>query len=64
MLLPLTAVLGWKWGATGAAGAMVAASGAFVVMWAVLIFRIRNEVLRLPTSPEELVEPPAELAAQ
>lgn len=64
VLLPLTAVLGWKWGATGAAGAMVAASGAFVVMWAVLIFRIRDEVLRLPTSPEELVEPPAELAAQ
>ncbi len=63
VLLPLTAVFGYEWGATGAAAAMVASSAAFVAMWAVLIFRIRDEVHRGPTPTEELLQPPAELAA-
>lgn len=62
VLLPLTALLGWRWGATGAAGAMVAASAVFVLAWAFLVFRIRNEVLGPPSTGSELPET-ANLAA-
>jgi len=43
VLLPLAVVFGWLWGATGAAGAVLASSVAFAVSWAVLFARIRRE---------------------
>lgn len=43
VLLPLVVVLGSRWGVTGAAFAMLAASIAFVGLWTVLFFRIRRE---------------------
>jgi O-antigen/teichoic acid export membrane protein len=39
-LVPLVLVLGAKWGATGAAGAVLASTGVFVCVWVVLYARI------------------------
>jgi O-antigen/teichoic acid export membrane protein len=49
VLVPLAGVLGAKWGATGAAAAVVASSVAFCAYWTVLYFRIRREPE--PSSP-------------
>jgi O-antigen/teichoic acid export membrane protein len=43
VLLPLAVVLGWKWGASGAAAAVLVSSVAFAVVWVVLFLRIRSE---------------------
>jgi len=43
ILIPLVVVLGSRWGATGAAFAMLAATLAFVVLWSVLFLRIRRK---------------------
>ena len=43
MLIPLAIVLGWKWGAAGAAVAVLASSVAFAFVWIVLFLRIRRE---------------------
>ena len=43
VLVPLTGVLGAEWGATGAAGAVIASSVAFCLYWTVLYVRIRRE---------------------
>jgi O-antigen/teichoic acid export membrane protein len=43
VLLPLAILFGSRWGATGAAVAVLVSSVAFVVMWAVLYARIRRE---------------------
>jgi O-antigen/teichoic acid export membrane protein len=43
VLLPLVAVLGWKWGAAGAAVAVLASSVVFAAAWLVLFERIRHE---------------------
>ena len=43
VLIPLAIVLGWKWGAAGAAFAVLASSVAFAFVWTVLFFRIRGE---------------------
>jgi O-antigen/teichoic acid export membrane protein len=43
VLLPLVAVLGWKWGAAGAAVGVLASSVVFAVAWLVLFERIRHE---------------------
>lgn len=43
VLLPLAVLFGWKWGAAGAAVAVLASSVAFGVVWVVLFLRIRRE---------------------
>jgi O-antigen/teichoic acid export membrane protein len=43
VLVPLAGVLGAKWGATGAAGAVLASSVVFCLYWTVLFLRIRRE---------------------
>lgn len=43
VLLPLLLLLGAVWGATGAAVAMLLATVAFALTWAVLLARLRNE---------------------
>ena len=43
VLVPLAGIFGAAWGATGAAGAVLASSVAYCVYWAVLYFRIRRE---------------------
>jgi O-antigen/teichoic acid export membrane protein len=56
VLVPLAAVLGSQWGATGAAGAVLASSVAYCLYWALLYLRIRRE-------PEPVVAPREPLAA-
>jgi len=51
VLVPLAGVLGAAWGATGAAGAVLASSVAYCIYWAFLFFRIRRE------PPEALPRP-------
>jgi len=43
VLLPLALGLGWVWGASGAAVAVLASSIVFAISWAVLFARIRRE---------------------
>ncbi len=43
VLVPLAGVLGAKWGATGAAAAVLASSVAFCGYWTLLFLRIRRE---------------------
>ena len=43
VLIPLVAVFGAKWGATGAAAAVLVSSAAFCIYWTVLFLRIRRE---------------------
>jgi PST family polysaccharide transporter len=43
VLVPLIVVLGREWGATGAAGAVLASTLVFAAVWAVLLARIRDE---------------------
>lgn len=45
VLLPLLLLFGAAWGATGAAAAMLAATVAFGLTWAVLLVRLRREPL-------------------
>jgi O-antigen/teichoic acid export membrane protein len=56
VLIPLAAILGSKWGATGAAGAVLASSAAYCAYWTLLYLRIRRE-------PEPVVAPGEPLAA-
>jgi len=66
VLLPLVVVLGRVWGATGAAAAVLAASGAFALAWAVLFARIgRDTAVEVVADdvPIAVVEPPAEALA-
>ncbi len=44
VLLPLVIVLGLSWGATGAAAAVLAATAAFALVWAVLYLRISRDL--------------------
>jgi O-antigen/teichoic acid export membrane protein len=43
VLVPLVVVLGAQWGATGAAGAVLASTFVFAVFWTLLFLRIRRE---------------------
>jgi O-antigen/teichoic acid export membrane protein len=43
VLIPLVGVLGTKWGASGAAGAVLISSVVFCLAWTVLFLRIRRE---------------------
>jgi O-antigen/teichoic acid export membrane protein len=56
VLVPLAAVMGSQWGATGAAGAVLASSLAYCLYWTLLYLRIRRE-------PEPVVAPGEPLAA-
>jgi O-antigen/teichoic acid export membrane protein len=50
VLLPLAAGLGWLWGASGAAAAVLISSVAFAVAWVVLYARIRHEPPQIATA--------------
>jgi O-antigen/teichoic acid export membrane protein len=49
VVLPLVVVFGTMWGATGAAGAVLAGMCAFAVAWAVIFLRIRADDVVQPT---------------
>jgi O-antigen/teichoic acid export membrane protein len=53
VLVPLAGVLGAAWGATGAAGAVLASSVAYCLYWAFLFFRIRREPPEAAARPLE-----------
>ena len=55
ILLPLAIVLGWKWGALGAAFAVLASSVAFAALWAVLFVRIQRNTPETPGGDAERV---------
>jgi O-antigen/teichoic acid export membrane protein len=52
VLIPLVAILGREWGATGAATAVLASSVAFCMYWTFLFMRIRRE----PAAPGATLE--------
>jgi O-antigen/teichoic acid export membrane protein len=56
VLIPLVAVFGNEWGATGAAAAVLVSSAAFCLYWSVLFLRIRREPAR-PAAPLEAALP-------
>jgi O-antigen/teichoic acid export membrane protein len=62
VLLPLVGLRGWKWGATGAGAAVLAASVVFAVTWAVLFVRISRDATIVVREPVPLVEPAEVLA--
>lgn len=47
LMIPLLVVLGNVWGATGAAAAVLVATGAFAVVWTVMVVRLRGEPVPL-----------------
>ncbi len=52
VLVPLVAILGAEWGASGAAGAVLASSVVFCLAWTVLFLRIQREpASTAPVSP-------------
>ena len=57
VLLPLAVLLGWRWGAAGAAVAVLASSAAFALAWMVLFQRIKHSPVPPRTSapPEPIV---------
>ena len=44
MLVPLILILGAEWGATGAAGAVLASTVAFVAVWTAIVLRLRKQM--------------------
>jgi O-antigen/teichoic acid export membrane protein len=58
VLLPCVLVLGDRFGATGAAAAVLIATVAFALTWGAIMLRLRREPL-----PRGSVVPPAELTA-
>jgi O-antigen/teichoic acid export membrane protein len=48
VFVPLVVVFGSRWGATGAAGAMVVSTVAFCALWTYLLVRLRHEPLVAP----------------
>jgi PST family polysaccharide transporter len=51
VLIPLILVMGAEWGATGAAGAVLVATIAFVAVWTVIVLRLRKGPLRVGSAP-------------
>jgi hypothetical protein len=53
VLVPLAGILGANWGATGAAGAVVASSAAYCASWIVLWLKLLREpdASARPTEP-------------
>jgi hypothetical protein len=43
--------MAWRWGATGAAGALVVSSGAFALVWIALLLRLDKGLLARPAEP-------------
>ncbi len=56
VVIPLVVVLGRMWEATGAAAAMLIATGVFAAVWLVALERIRREHAPLPPEPPILPE--------
>jgi len=59
-LIPLVLVLGAEWGAKGAAGAVLASTVVFAVVWAIVLARIHRalpQVALVPDSVEEALAP-------
>jgi O-antigen/teichoic acid export membrane protein len=54
--VPLTVAFGAAWGATGAAGAVLAATVVFVVFWSLLFLRIKKEPNLVVTPPTQAAE--------
>jgi polysaccharide transporter, PST family len=56
VLVPLIVVLGSEWGATGAAGAVLASTVAFAAVWTVIVLRLRKGPLRVApaSAPREV----------
>ncbi|HEX6662101.1 MAG TPA: oligosaccharide flippase family protein [Gaiellaceae bacterium] len=54
VLIPLVGVLGAKWGATGAATAVLVSSVAFCLVWSVFFVRIRREPAPAPAAGSPL----------
>jgi O-antigen/teichoic acid export membrane protein len=55
VVLPLVVVFGWLWGATGAAGAVLAGMCVFAAMWIAIFLRITPEDIQLqPLEPDAL----------
>lgn len=58
VLLPLTALLGARWGVTGAAVAILVSSVAFAIVWAVLLLRVRADAdIRAEAGAHEALAP-------
>ena len=57
VLLPLIVVLGSRWGATGAASAVLAATIAFAGAWTVLLLRLRREHRGVALTDAEILAP-------
>ncbi|MGZ8740004.1 MAG: hypothetical protein ACXWZ8_05360, partial [Gaiellaceae bacterium] len=58
VLIPLVVVLGAAWGATGAAGAVLASTVVFIAFWTALFLRIRREPANQgphPSQPEAVL---------
>ena len=55
VVLPLVVVFGYLWGATGAAGAMLAGMCTFAAIWAVVFLRISPEDVGAPAPLGELL---------
>ena len=53
VLIPLVVVLGAAWGATGAAGAVLASTVVFIAFWTGLFLRIRREPASKGTPPPQ-----------
>jgi O-antigen/teichoic acid export membrane protein len=53
VLIPLVVVLGSAWGATGAAGAVLASTVVFIAFWTALFLRIRREPASQGTHPPQ-----------
>jgi O-antigen/teichoic acid export membrane protein len=53
VLIPLVIVLGSAWGATGAAGGVLASTVAFIAFWTALFLRIRREPASQGTHPPQ-----------
>ncbi len=58
VMIPLVVVLGARWGATGAAGGVLAASAVFCALWAGLLARVRRQPLAaVPSEAGEAAAP-------
>lgn len=53
VLIPFLLVLGSAYGATGAAGAVLIATGAFAVTWTVILLKLRKPLARAALRPPE-----------
>jgi len=57
VLLPLVALLGYTWGVTGAAVAMLVSTVVFALAWGVALYRLHGEVAARAAATKEAVRP-------